>query len=153
MEPKESRKNNVLLEPLGQGMLTVQWDEIETAVRASIGDDAATVANAMAAVRSHDLIVWAVWIPAEGDPPRRMGALLLTKETGDGFSGKRIMCLYAAHGYGLSASQWIETARALEAIARQAGYSRIVALTQNPRISEITYSCGWTNKTITTKEL
>jgi len=139
----------ITLEPLDHGSITVHWDDIVEAVDISHqGCSWSTLANAMLAVRQKTLIVWAIWIGED------IQGFCLTQPAKTDYSGARAMFIYALHANDLSLDQWRDDViPAFKDILRRVGYTKIVAVSSNPRIIEIIKHAGWQDKMLCETEI
>lgn len=132
---------------MGQGPITLHWDDIEDAIRTSInGTTELSLSRAMGDIRKGLLQVWGIW----QDKKRR--GLMLTRAVNDGYAGHALL-VYAMHGDGVTLDDWQDVAAQLSDSARDAGFKRIVALTDNERVLAIVRYAGWTVSNYCTKEL
>ncbi len=146
-EAYPKKKSNIVLEPMDQGAITVFWSEIEACVRASIDDDDASVARALMAVRSREMIPLAIW---SGD---KVAAILISRQMEDGYSGGKAMLIYGLHGDGLSMEGWLEAAKQFENYCRFARCRKILAYVKDDKIAKLATGLGWDTQTICWKEL
>jgi len=135
------------LELLGQGAITLHWDDIEDAIRASIKDTTElSLSRAAGDIRKGIIKVFGVW----RDGKRR--GLILARPVNDGYSGHALL-VYAMHGEGLKLDEWQDVAGQLADSAAAAGFRRIVALTDNERVLAIVRYAGWTVSNYCWKEI
>lgn len=135
------------LEKMGQGSITVHWDDIEETIITSIkGTTEVSLSQAMGDIRKGLLQVWGIW----QDKKRR--GLMLTRAVNDGYAGHALL-VYAMHGDGIGLDDWQDIASQLADAARGAGFRRIVALTDSERVLAIVRYAGWTVSNYCMKDL
>lgn len=140
----QERQSNITLEVLDHGPMTVHWDELMDAVRASVPNcTEEIVAQAAIDLRRRTSIGWAIWI--EGQVK---GVCIARPNT-----QQACMLIYALYGHDLTMDDWVEVIRQFSDIVRPLGYRRISALTTNPRILEIVQHDGWKLSTYCEKEV
>lgn len=141
-EQQQTQRPTITLEPLDQGGITLHFDELTTAIRASIPDcTERIVANAMTGVRGKQLLAWAIWVG------EMIHGYVLTQPMNAGYSGKQAMLIYALYSNDLTLDQWQEAISQLRDILREVGYIKICAITNNDRVREIVSTCGWKTST------
>ena len=148
MEHAESqkKKSSVTLELFGQGGITTFWNEIESAIMASIPDDPVSLASMTGQLRSGKMGAWGIW--KDG----KVAAILVTAPVNDGYTGRTACAIQSIHGH-LEDVDWTEAARQLENVLRGGGFSKIVAWSDNERVTEICKVLGWPTRTLCWREL
>ncbi len=150
MEQKDSHSapqtqaNDVVVEPMDQGLVTTLWPDIEAAVTASGFADEITKANVLGQIRARRLQPYAAWQDGA------VRAIVIIGREQDGYTEERVAVVHALHGH---LEVWPEAARQLEEILRFHGYKRIIAWTDNPRVATLCAEIGWPTRTVAVKEL
>jgi hypothetical protein len=136
------------LELLDQDGMTLFYDEILTAIRAST-DDETLVASIIHYLRGGHWTAWAVWV--RRDEKQKCCAILLTQPVMT--YGSPGLHIFSLHGSGVKMDEWKEIFSQLEGYAREAGCKRITALTDNQRVLDITRENGMNECSYLEKEL
>ena len=138
-------KPTVKVELFGQGMLTMFWDDIIEAVRAS-GYDEIAIANISGALRAQRYLAWGLWIDG------KVQAIAVTGTVISDINGKPSAMIHAFHGH-VTSEQWAEAMQQFEAALNQSGYAAVCAWTSVPRVVELSGALGWQHKTVCVKDL
>lgn len=133
------------VEPFGQGMLTLHWDDVIEALRASGYDDIA-IANMSGKLRSQRLISWGLWIDG------MVSAIAVTGRVHNDFTNTYACAIHALHG-NATKEQWQVALSHITDALKQQGYSSLCAFTDVPRVREICELDGWQTKHFCVKEL
>ena len=139
--------------PLNQNEITTYWPEIERTIEntlcSSLGmvDAQMTVGMTQMAIRKEETMVLAVW-----KDDLIAGFALVKPHRERGFKPSLLVHALWSAG-GIQDDEWVEACRQLEQIALAAGYSRLTAQTENPRIHYICEKLGWKQRWICSKEL
>jgi len=148
--PEESQKKSsddgVRLEIFKQTALTMFWEEIVSAITASIPDDPISLASICGRLRLGDMTAWGIWSGG------KVGVIIITAPVSDGFTERTACMIHAIHGH-ISDDDWVSAARMLEDTLRSAGYSKILAWSQNDRVSELCALLGWPTRAVCWKDL
>jgi hypothetical protein len=132
----------VAVELMEQGSITVHWDDLMDAARASIPDcDDQTLCRIAKGLRSETLQAWAIWCA------ERVHAVMITQ------AAVRDIHIVALRGNDLTLEDWQSAISAFCEFLRPYGIKRIVAITAVPRIIEIISSDGWRTKTYCEKDI
>ena len=124
------------LELLEQGGLTTHWDHLMGAIRESVtGITEPQLADTCRQLRSRDMVAFALWI---GE--RVHGYVVMQPVV---YQERQAMNVYAIHGNDIDMGQWASFIEQVSDLLRNAGYSRMVAITTNPRVLEIVRRTGW----------
>ena len=141
-------KKTITLELLDQAGITLHYDDLVDAVKTSVPDCTPwTVAHSMMAIRGKQLLAWAIWVG------ERIQGVFITQPVSVGFAGDRGMFIYALRGNELEMDQWSEVIDQFSGIARRLNYTRLLAMTKNPRILEIVTQTGWTVSSFCEREI
>lgn len=132
------------MELFGQGMLTMFWDDIMDAVRASGYDDIA-IANIAGALRAQRYMAWGLWING------KVQAIAVTSTIISDINGKMSAMIHAFHGH-VTQEQWAEAMNQFEGVLKQTGFAAVCAWTTVPRVIELSTALGWKCKTVCIKE-
>ena len=128
------------LELLEQGGITRHWDALLQAVRESTpGITDLDMADVAFKLRSKDLFAFALWLGEE-----IVGFVVLQSVVSNGLQAANV---HAISGKGISLDQWKSFIKQCVDVLRMAGYNRLVALTDNPRILQIVKGDGWKTHT------
>jgi len=140
-------KARLNLELLTQGGITLYWDEIEDAIRASTKNLSELRMSRIARdLRIGKVYVFAIWIN------RKVHGLIVCQPSGES-STESSLVITALAGKGIGLDDWQEASSGLESRARNAGFKKIVALTDNERMLTIAKLNDWTTSTCCYKEL
>jgi hypothetical protein len=142
------KKADATLEPLDQDGVTLHWDALCEVVRESIGAGQET--RVMESIRGGQTAAMAIWI--SGDDGQRVAAWLVVRPFID-MGGRPGLCLQGLHGRGVTMRQWRAAFEQLRAVAKTAGYMRIVAETDVARVLEIADALGFARKSLLISEV
>lgn len=136
-------QKTVEVELLDHGGITLHWDELVSAVRASVpGCTERTVANVMLKVRAKRIQAWAVWIG------EYVHAVLLTQPTNSNYADNKGLFIIALLGNDMSLDDWKIAIDVFRRHVKSHGIKKIGALTTVPRIVEIVNHSGWKTTTL-----
>lgn len=145
-EASKEAKKTITLEPLDQGGITLHFDELVQAVKASTPDGSPWVsANAMQALRGRAMTAWAVW------SSEKIQGFAITRPIRN--EGRQTLLVYALWGHDLTLAQWQEAIDALCTTVKPLGFTRVMAITDSPRVLDIVRADGWRIRNLCEKEV
>ena len=125
-----------MVELLEQGGLNIHWDRLMDTIREGVqGLTEWDMADIARKLRGRQLVAIALWL---GE--RVHGYAVLQPAT---LKDSLCMNVYAIHGKDISIEQWGVFIDQVSDVLRLSGYTRMVAITQNPRVLEICRRTGW----------
>ena len=144
-------RQGVVLEPLTQSGITLYWAELAECLKQSLGGDLIETASAQHALRAGRLGAWVVWVPAGEE--HRVSGTVVTHTMSDGMSGRTAVNIYGIHGNGVTLDQWKGVFGQLCDMSRQAGMSRVIAMTPHANVVKLAEGLGFKVTNLLVKEL
>lgn len=140
--------DNVVCKQLTPPEISLYWDEVQTAVMAGMTDfprgfdDAKVATNIMAAISAGQLQAWGLFTKHNNNAAY-IGAVT-TRIVDDPLLGDREFLICTAYSSGgMSLKAWEKVFGTLEKFAKAEGCHRILGVTKNPRIRDISKHMGF----------
>lgn len=132
----DQKTKTATLELLEQGGLTAHWPRLLDAIRESVGTlTEMELAEVCRKLRARDMVAFAMWVGEQirgyivMQPVNRIDA--------------PAMNIYAIHGADITMDQWGTFVNQAAYLLKIAGYTRMLAISNNPRVLEIVRRTGW----------